>query len=91
MGSVGQTLRIRILARDVSITLEDATASSILNKISAKILRIDPDLDEAMLLVRLQCDVLSLTARITKRSAHELGLSIGQQVVAQVKSVALVC
>ena len=89
--SVGQTLRIRILARDVSITLEEATASSILNKISAKVLRIDPDLDEAMLLVRLQCDVLSLTARITKRSAHELDLSIGQQVVAQVKSVALVC
>ncbi|MCP5163212.1 MAG: molybdenum ABC transporter ATP-binding protein [Hahellaceae bacterium] len=87
---VGQPLRIRILARDVSIALSHHEDSSITNRILAEITEIAPDLDEAMVLIRLKVGTDYLIARLTKRSVAHLQLAIGQKVWAQVKSVALV-
>ena len=88
---VGETLRVRILARDVSLTLSEDNSTSILNKLSAKVVNVTDDQDRAMVLVRLHCESGFLIARITKRSANELGIFVGVNVFAQVKSVALVC
>lgn len=87
---VGQTLRIRILARDVSIALAQHDDTSIANRIFAEVIEIAPDLDEAMALLRLKVGMHYLIARLTKRSVAHLQLVVGQKVWAQVKSVALV-
>jgi molybdate transport system ATP-binding protein len=85
---VGESVRLRIAARDVSLTLERQTGTSILNILPVTIADISLD-DEAQVTVRLMAGETALLARITRRSAHELGLSPGQRVYAQVKSLAL--
>lgn len=87
----GSRVRIRLLARDVSISLDQEPRSSILNRWPLEVESLT-ELDPARLLVRLRrpgggsCCLLS---RITRRSADELGLRPGLQVHAQIKSVAL--
>jgi molybdate transport system ATP-binding protein len=51
---------------------------------------VEPDTYPAQALVRLQCGDAVLLARLTARAVNALGLAPGQQVWAQVKSVALV-
>lgn len=87
---VGNEVRLRILARDVSLTLTEHHDSSILNRLSVRITGITQDKDEAMVLVQLQTHANCLIARLTQRSAAHLQLKVGQQLWAQVKSVAIV-
>ena len=84
----GAELRLRIPARDVSIALDAEGASSILNRLPARVQAIEPESD-ATCLVRLEVAGQGLLARITRRSVRELGLSKGKAAVAQVKSVVL--
>ncbi|QQL45554.1 molybdenum ABC transporter ATP-binding protein [Sulfuriroseicoccus oceanibius] len=87
--AVGQRVRVRIAARDVSITRERQEGTSILNRFDAVVRELAADGD-AQVLVRLETDGgAALLARITKFSADALGLAIGQRVVAQAKSVSL--
>lgn len=81
-------VRLRIVARDVSLTLSRQTGTSILNILAA---RIDEIVDEgsAQMLVRLDLAGVALLARVTRKSATQMGLHPGQQVFAQVKSVAI--
>jgi molybdate transport system ATP-binding protein len=88
--AVGETLRVHVRARDVSVALVRAERSSIGNVLPAKILGIHLDRDPAHRLLRLDCAGAVLLSRITQRSAVELDLVVGQAVFAQVKSVALV-
>ena len=81
-------VRLRVIARDVSITLEHQTHTSILNIFPASIEEIMPE-NEAQLMVRLSLNGSPLLCRLTKKSAALLNLSIGKQVYAQVKTVAL--
>ena len=86
--SVGDNVRLRIAARDVSLTLSKHSDSSILNCFAATI----DDLSEestGQVTVRLLANGIPLLARITSKSSYELGLQIGKTVYAQVKSVAL--
>ena len=78
--------RLRVAASDVSIARSRAADSSILNRIDATI---DAAKDEtaATMLLRLKCGEDFLIARITCRSWQQLGLAIGDAVVAQIKSV----
>lgn len=85
-----QSLRIRILARDVSLTLTPHTDSSILNVIPAVVTELGDDYHPAMLLVRLEAGGAPLLARLTRRSAAALALHPGRKVWAQIKSVALI-
>ncbi len=87
---IGQRVRLRILARDVSVTLEPQTGSSIINAIPARIVELVADNHPALALVRLQAGSIPILARLTKRSAAALHLHPGQAVWAQVKAVALV-
>lgn len=83
-------LRIRVLARDVSLALEEPGASSIVNRLKAQIEAIDETADSAMALVTLKLGESNrLLARLTKRSVNALGLGVGMPVWAQVKSVAV--
>ena len=86
---VGKAVRVRILARDVSLTLAPQTNTSILNILPAHIVRMNTDLHPAQTLVWLEAGGAPLCARITRRSADTLGLQPGMPVWAQIKSVAL--
>ncbi len=85
----GHPVRLRVLARDVSVTLDKQPGTSILNVFPATV---DELVDEepGQVLVRLDLNGSALLARITKKSAHSLSLKPGMRVFAQVKAVALV-
>ena len=87
---VGQTVRLRVLARDVSVTLAEATQTSIQNHVPCVVDAITPEAHPSQILLRLRCGDSVLMARVTARGAHELGLQLGMPLWAQVKSVALV-
>jgi len=84
----GQSRRIRIPARDVSICRERPRNSSILNIFPVTIEELE-DTTAPRLLLRLSLGRQYLLARITRRSAVELGLQKDDEVYAQIKSAAL--
>ncbi len=85
---VGRDSRLRVLARDVSLTLERQAGTSILNIFPA---RVEELLEESpgQVLVRLSLNESTLLSRVTLKSAQALELAPGVQVFAQVKAVAL--
>ncbi len=87
---VGKAVRIRILARDVSLATTEPQNTSIQNQLRGSIQSITPDAHPSQVLVVLKCGAEEVMARVTKRAVDELGLQAGQPVWAQVKSVALV-
>ncbi|PHS63606.1 MAG: molybdenum ABC transporter ATP-binding protein [Thalassobium sp.] len=86
--AIGDHLRARVLARDVSISLSRADDSSILNILPVQIDSLSADGTSVLLNLRLRSGGL-LRARLTQRSVTQLGLQAGMSVWAQVKSVAL--
>ena len=84
----GNTVRLQLAARDVSLTLEHQSGTSILNIIPAVVEKLTEDGD-AQVTVRLLAEDAPLLARITRKSADELGLKEGKPVFAQIKSIAL--
>ena len=87
---VGKAVRIRILARDVSLATSEPQNTSIQNQLRGTIQSITPDAHPSQVMVVLKCGAEEVMARVTKRAVDELGLQVGQPVWAQVKSVALV-
>ena len=85
---VGRRVRVRIHARDVSLTRERQEGTSILNIFPARVEEVG-DLDAARLLVRLDAGGEPLLAAITRKSAEVLEVAAGRELYAQVKSVAL--
>ncbi|MBP6582974.1 MAG: TOBE domain-containing protein [Chromatiaceae bacterium] len=86
---------LRIQARDVSIAIGAPGASSILNVLPARILEMGAS-EGPRLLVKLGLGpregtdaAAFILARITRQSRDRLDLTLGQQVHAQVKAVAL--
>lgn len=86
--SIGSVLRIQIYARDVSITLQAPSETSILNVLPAIITGI-VDGENGQTLLRLQVGSNPLLAHITRKSATLLGLSIGLPVYAQIKGTSI--
>jgi molybdate transport system ATP-binding protein len=87
--AVGQGARVRVLARDVSLTRDPQTGTSIGNQLPCVIEAIADDEHPSLALVRVRVGASLMVARVTRRSAHALQLAPGQPVWAQVKSVAL--
>lgn len=85
---IGQRLRLRLLAQDVSITLEPQSSTSILNVFPATVDEMLAE-GEAQVTVRLLAGGVPILSRITRKSAVELELKPGKSVYAQVKSVVL--
>ena len=86
---VGRRVRLRVLARDVSLTRARQTGTSIGNQLPAAVEALADDEHPALSLVRVRVDGAPLLARLTRRSAHQLGLAPGVPVWAQLKTVAL--
>jgi molybdate transport system ATP-binding protein len=86
---VGTRVRARVLARDVSIATIMPHGTSITNILAAHIAEIrDEGTDKVM--VRMTAgESCVLISRITRRSRDLLDLTVGMNVFAQVKSVAL--
>ena len=82
------SVRIRILARDVSIALQQSPDSSILNCIPVTISDMQHE-PQSSVLLKLTTSDTTLLCRITKKSADHLALKQGMSVFAQVKSMAL--
>lgn len=85
---IGTPLRIQIYARDVSITLQEPAATSILNVLPANITGIADD-DSGHSVVRLEVGNQPLLAHITRKSVSLLGLRVGMQVFAQIKGTSI--
>ena len=86
--SIGCEVRLRIEARDVSLTTLRQDETSILNILPAIVDEI-VDEGDAQVIVRLRVGDDLLLSCITKKSADLLKLQIGKEIYAQIKSVAL--
>ena len=87
---IGSQVRLQVLARDVSLTLSPDKDSSIANTIEAIIEEVGAGDHPAILLVRLKIGANFLLSRLTSRSFHHLGVSVGDKVWAQIKSAAII-
>jgi molybdate transport system ATP-binding protein len=84
--AIGERVRARIRARDVSLSIRRPTEISILNVLPVNVAAID---DETGPIVDLQLAVggSTLVARITRRSFQQLGIRNGQELYALIKAV----
>jgi len=85
---IGHRARLRVIARDVSLTLERQRDTSILNIFDARIDALHRE-GASQMLVRLDVGGTALLSRITRKSCEALRLAPGKRVHAQVKTVAL--
>lgn len=85
---VGQRVRVRILARDVSLA-ENVGRTSIQNVLKGRIDAIGDDEHPGLALVRVRVGEAVLLARLTRRAVAGLGVAPGREMWVQVKSVAL--
>jgi molybdate transport system ATP-binding protein len=85
---VGERVRVRIRARDVSLATERPAGLSVLNVLSATLVAISGE-EGPIVELQLQTGEAALLARITRKSLHELALREGQQVYALIKAVSL--
>ncbi|MDX5372331.1 MAG: molybdenum ABC transporter ATP-binding protein [Pseudomonadaceae bacterium] len=86
---LGQALRLKVQARDVSLSLQPPGPSSILNRLPVRVLELADAEQSAQVLVRLELAGQPLLARITRYSRDQLDLQPGQALWAQIKAVAL--
>ena len=88
--NIGDTLRLRVLARDVSLALTHHDDTSILNLLPGEVTEIAENTADGLALVRVAVGESHLLARLTLRSVAHLELAPGKKVWAQIKSVALI-
>ncbi|WP_022706987.1 molybdenum ABC transporter ATP-binding protein [Paracoccus zeaxanthinifaciens] len=84
----GTALRLRVGARDVVLSRDRPTGLSALNIMPGRIAGMR-DAPDGSVMVRLDLGQDALIARITRRSAHAMGLAVGQDCHAILKSVAV--
>jgi molybdate transport system ATP-binding protein len=87
--ALGTRVRLRVLARDVSLARSPQTSTSIGNQLQATVEAIADAEHPALALVRVRVGGVPLVARLTRRSVHALDLVPGLAVWALVKTVAL--
>lgn len=85
---LGQRVRVRVQARDVSLSLQRQSGSSVLNVFAASVTHLSPD-SPGQVMVGLSAGGSTLLARISLKSADTLQLQVGLPVFAQVKGVAV--
>ncbi|MBI5259704.1 MAG: molybdenum ABC transporter ATP-binding protein [Burkholderiales bacterium] len=93
---IGERVRARVLARDVSVTRTLPGETSILNVLPVRLEALHADAGTALLRLRVghdeagpAADGVHLLARITRKSCEALRLAPGDALFAQVKGVAL--
>ncbi|MEX5664542.1 molybdenum ABC transporter ATP-binding protein [Pseudomonas neuropathica] len=86
---IGQTLRCKVHARDISLTLQNSEFSSILNRLPVTVVSEQSADNAAHVLIRLDAGGTPLLARITRYSRDQLAVHPGQLLWAQIKAVAV--
>ncbi len=86
--AIGQRVRARVRARDVSLAIQRPVGISMLNVLRGRVSAMDGGSDP-IVDVQLAIGGAILNARITRRSCRQLGIHIGQDVYALVKAVSL--
>lgn len=81
-------IRLRVYAKDISLSLQKPEQVSILNILPARITGVTHG-KEGQTLVRLNLNGVPMLAHITRKSAIELALEAGMQVYAQIKATAV--
>lgn len=87
--ALGKALRVKVQARDVSLSLQAEEHSSILNRLPVTVTQVIAADNSAHVLVRLDAEGTPLLARITRFSHDQLRLHPGQTLWAQIKAVAV--
>lgn len=87
--TIGARLRLRILARDVAISLGEPKGISIVNRLPCTIANIRKHRSGFELALALQDSDVRLLSRVTEKSCTDLKLEEGQTVFALVKAVAV--
>jgi len=87
--AAGDTVKLRVQARDVSLALTPPQDSSILNIVPATVAEMRED-SPGQWMVALQAGPTRLLSRVTQRSVHTLQLRPGLHVFAQIKDIAIV-
>ncbi|WLH10575.1 molybdenum ABC transporter ATP-binding protein [Pseudomonas hefeiensis] len=87
--AVGQPLRFKVQARDVSLSLTNDAQTSILNRLPVTVVSELAADNAAHVLIRLEAAGTPLLARITRYSRDQLKLHPGQLLWAQIKAVAV--
>ncbi len=87
--AMGDQVRVRIPAKDVAISLQKITSSSMLNTLPVTVTDFTSFAGGVRMLVRLRCGDAELLAKITSKSFELLGLRKGMDVYAQIKTVSL--
>lgn len=85
----GESVRVRIAARDLLLAQAPLSGISALNSLPARVLALSADTDPAFTLVRLQHAGQPLLARITRKSADQMQLAPGSVLQAIVKTASL--
>jgi molybdate transport system ATP-binding protein len=88
-GEKKSATRLRILARDVSLSLENPGQISILNHLEVVVEAVHPEVGGRVSVACRLADGQLLLAEVTAYSSRRLSLQAGQQVYALIKSVAL--
>ncbi|HNX95622.1 MAG TPA: molybdenum ABC transporter ATP-binding protein [Holophaga sp.] len=86
---VGRSIRVRVLARDVSLALAPPTETSILNILPGTVIEMGEDEHPAQMLVKVRVGLTPFMARLTRRSVAQMGLRPGSTVWVQVKTMAV--
>ena len=87
--AIGDSVRIRVQARDVSLTLAHQSGTSIQNIVPVRIVTLGSNM-AGQIMVQLDAAGSTLLARVTARAVAQLDLRAGQALFAQVKGVAIV-
>jgi len=87
---IGQKVRLRLAAKDISLNLERAEDSSILNIFESEVLALEDCDHPSQELVRLEAGGTLLAARVSSLSCAKLGLEPDRRVFAQIKAASLV-
>ena len=87
--AIGSSLRLRILARDVSLVLAPHQDTSVLNQLPVQVVAEAPAKTAAHVILRLDAGGMPLLARITRQSRDRLRIATGKQVWAQFKATAI--
>ncbi|MEW6416452.1 MAG: molybdenum ABC transporter ATP-binding protein [Pseudomonadota bacterium] len=81
-----QRVRVRILARDVGISLTRQAGTSVLNQLPGTITAIADDGDPALTLVQADLGGAAVVARVARRGVAALGLEPGRAVWLEIKA-----
>lgn len=85
-GLPGAPVRVRIRARDVLVATERPQGLSALNILAGRVAGLSTDRGP-LVDIRIDCNGQAVVARLTRQSTHALGLKLGQQVYAVIKTV----